>query len=443
MATGKLQPRGTGKLSPSSFTGKLTAGAKRLGDMLLEFNKITPAQLQEALEEQRHSNERLGEILVRFGLIDQAELEELLARQRGQWPVDPTIVRQHLGQVLEHAQQKKKLGEILVDFHRITPDQLEQALAEQDRTNERLGQVLVRLGLIANDELDAVLRLQTGEIPMPPGQIRERLGEILVHNRKITRAQLEEALRQQRFSRDQIGQILLAAGFITPADLDQALHIQGRMATASLVAVMAIASLSGCSGGTPAAPAQPSELNTRAAEETVAPSPAQSPDLVRDDKGNFAIKNVPFIKQGDDNTCAQAAMAMVLHYWGRNVPYQQVINESNPSNLPTPDGVISQYLTLRGLNVKEFQNGSLPYLQSLVDQGKPAIVLLDFGGLDQEHYVVVLGYNKTKKTVIFHDSIDGKFRAMNESEFMERWENANIVPLLGQNYYRLVYEIQG
>src|SRR5438874_13801819 len=98
MATAPLRPRGTGKLSSVGVTGKLRATAQRLGEMLLEFNKITPDQLQEALEEQRHTNERLGEILVRFGLINQAELEELLARQRGKWPVDPTVVRQHLNQ---------------------------------------------------------------------------------------------------------------------------------------------------------------------------------------------------------------------------------------------------------------------------------------------------------------------------------------------------------
>ncbi len=51
----------------------------------------------------------------------------------------------------------------------------------------------------------------------------DKLGESLLAQGKITRAQLDEALSVQRHDQRQLGQILLSAGYVSPADLAQAL----------------------------------------------------------------------------------------------------------------------------------------------------------------------------------------------------------------------------
>jgi len=54
---------------------------KRLGDMLLEENLITAADLQTAIEEQRKSGQLLGATLIALGLISEDALVRLLQRQ--------------------------------------------------------------------------------------------------------------------------------------------------------------------------------------------------------------------------------------------------------------------------------------------------------------------------------------------------------------------------
>ncbi len=55
-----------------------------------------------------------------------------------------------------------KLGEILLKENLVTPDQLKQALDDQKRTGGRLGNTLVKLGFLTDDEVTAVLSRQYG-----------------------------------------------------------------------------------------------------------------------------------------------------------------------------------------------------------------------------------------------------------------------------------------
>ena len=55
------------------------------------------------------------------------------------------------------------------------------------------------------------------------GTGEDKLGETLLAQGKITRAQLDEALSVQRHDQRQLGQILLSAGYVSPADLARAL----------------------------------------------------------------------------------------------------------------------------------------------------------------------------------------------------------------------------
>lgn len=159
--------------------------------------------------------------------------------------------------------------------------------------------------------------------------------------------------------------------------------------------------------------------------------------------GTVAISNVPFVKQGNDNTCAQAVMAMVLSYWGKTVNYQQIINETNPSNMPTDVNTISSYLTKKGLKAQDYQKASLNYLKSLINEGKPAIVLLDYGSVSTVHYVVVTGYNDKTQQVIINDSIDGANQKISYEQFGKWWQNSALSGLrvFGDKYERVAFNI--
>jgi type IV pilus assembly protein PilB len=56
---------------------------KRLGDMLIEANVITPQDLEDAIAEQRKSGELLGGTLVRLGIITESTLMKTLQEQLG------------------------------------------------------------------------------------------------------------------------------------------------------------------------------------------------------------------------------------------------------------------------------------------------------------------------------------------------------------------------
>ena len=73
-----------------------------------------------------------------------------------------------------------KLGEILVKQALLKSDQLSAAVDEQKRTNQRLGEILVRLGHISAMELDFILAQQKGNtLTGETDTVKQRLGDIL------------------------------------------------------------------------------------------------------------------------------------------------------------------------------------------------------------------------------------------------------------------------
>ncbi len=62
--------------------------SKRLGELLIRENILTPADLERAREDQRRNGGRLGEALVRLGLVDEQDLVRTLSKQYGVPTVD-------------------------------------------------------------------------------------------------------------------------------------------------------------------------------------------------------------------------------------------------------------------------------------------------------------------------------------------------------------------
>lgn len=140
----------------------------------------------------------------------------------------------------------RPLGELLVADGLLTADELEAALAEQRRTGRLVGEILVESGYISAFSLGRALAAQHGVELRPvagadqgppaakrpsrdPQQAAWRpLGKLLVEQEFLTRAQLEQALGEQRQSggRRLLGEILVGSGFLSGVSLARALAEQ-------------------------------------------------------------------------------------------------------------------------------------------------------------------------------------------------------------------------
>ena len=448
---------------------------RKLGEVLVNGSFIRPEDLERALAEQGRTNERIGEILVRLGFLSEMELGAVLAFHLDELEPTPEQAASDV---------RYKLGEILIKSGKIQRHQLEGALAEQEITNEKLGEVLVRLGLLSAEELRALLDWQGEHTRNSAKAVRFMLGEILVATQAITRDQLKQALAEQHLSRRQIGDILIEAGLVKPNILAEALRIQGKLVAASLVAVIGAGFLSGCCTGVSltgiavAGDGTFTDANgvsvpvnndtgtiapyaaTSSADRTVSAAAATQHQTQLSnghsytDYGDGArvIDGVPWIHQDatvnddgvtPDNTCAQAASTMVMHYWlGGSAPsYQTVVNQSNHFNMATSVGTLTGYLQAKGLQVNAYKHGNLNFLKASVDAGHPIICMLDFDGVP--HYIVVIGYNDTSNKIIYQDSIDGPNMSIDASQFLTDWTNNSIagMPIVGgQNYVGLAVD---
>jgi hypothetical protein len=104
--------------------------SKKLGEILVESNLVSEQQLLSALSIQEDSKKALGEILVEQGYISREKLEVALAKQYG-----------------------SKLGEILINERVINLGQLQEALGIQKTTNRAIGDILIELGYVTQENL--------------------------------------------------------------------------------------------------------------------------------------------------------------------------------------------------------------------------------------------------------------------------------------------------
>jgi type IV pilus assembly protein PilB len=118
-------------------TEQAASGSVRLGDLLLAEGLVTPAQLEEALRQQRVQTEYapLGHILVAQNIVTRDQLLTILERHR----------------------RSSKLGDLLIKSGDIDQAQLDTALAEQRRTGQPLGEALVQLGYVSEERLRLAL----------------------------------------------------------------------------------------------------------------------------------------------------------------------------------------------------------------------------------------------------------------------------------------------
>ncbi|MDQ2963052.1 MAG: hypothetical protein M3R31_07845 [Pseudomonadota bacterium] len=108
--------------------------------------------LGRAVESKKRDNLALGEALVSIGLIGHRELSELRTAQSES---DDLV-----GSLMVASAIRSRLGEMLLNAKRITSSQLEFALEMQRHQGGLLGEILVSLGWLDQETLDAALIAQ-------------------------------------------------------------------------------------------------------------------------------------------------------------------------------------------------------------------------------------------------------------------------------------------
>lgn len=117
------------------------------------------------------------------------------------------------------------------------------------------------------------------------------------------------------------------------------------------------------------------------------------------------ILNFPDSRQGHDFSCGDAATQAVLYYYGIEKREDVLIEEmkTNP-DLGTDIGAIVKYLNKHDLRAEYRKGMTVQDLRDNVDKGWPTILMIQawfdeyppdlktLAGLDNGHYVVVIGY---------------------------------------------------
>lgn len=117
---------------------------KKLGEILVESQLVSPATLERALKRQQENHKRLGIILVEMGVVAKEDIANALMAQEGK------------------SRFSKKLGNILVESGLITFATLERALENQKKSGMLLGRVLVDMGVISLEDVIEAQAVQKG-----------------------------------------------------------------------------------------------------------------------------------------------------------------------------------------------------------------------------------------------------------------------------------------
>jgi hypothetical protein len=126
---------------------------------------------------------------------------------------------------------KRRLGTILIDGEFAASEDVERALEDQIRSNELLGEILVRMGVVDRIDLNAVLSIQRDLVSLEEALklaagVKQLLGDLLIQARRVTPGQIEHALREQQSTGEILEEIFVRLGIISKPELEGLLAFQ-------------------------------------------------------------------------------------------------------------------------------------------------------------------------------------------------------------------------
>ena len=145
-----------GETPSSAHNGLRTMSELLLGQILIDNDKITRAQLVAALKLQAQEHVMIGQALVRLQHVDQVDVDEALEHQRELASGAETAPGMGRSKLLHEL----TLGEILTRSGGLSHEDLERGLMVQRATGKRLGEALVELGVTTWERIEKVTRMQ-------------------------------------------------------------------------------------------------------------------------------------------------------------------------------------------------------------------------------------------------------------------------------------------
>ena len=101
---------------------------------------------------------------------------------------------------------KMRLGDRLVRDQLLTSEQLQEALKLQDSDDLKLGEAIVKLGFLTEEQI-------VNSVAGQPQ--KQRIGDLLVQHKLISPAQLSKVLAEHKRSGKRIGEVVVQQGFVT------------------------------------------------------------------------------------------------------------------------------------------------------------------------------------------------------------------------------------
>lgn len=141
-----------------------------------------------------------------------------------------------------------------------------------------------------------------------------------------------------------------------------------------------------------------------------------------------SLLHVPFVEQRKD-TCAAAALSMVMAYWETPVAQDDIARELLQPELRGILGSrLQAFARSHGFDAIAYK-GDLAQLREYVQKGRPLIVAWKVGR-NRYHNVVVVGFDTERRVVIVNNPAIGAARDVSERDFEKRWAGAEHWTLL-------------
>lgn len=338
-----------------------------------------------------------------------------------------------------------KIGQIFKEIGLINQDQVKTILEEQKTTKKPFGRIMLEKKIVSSDFLHNVLSASSGDEKAIESLKNKKVGQLMVDLDYTTNEEINNCLLEQEKSNKKIGEIAQDKGYISKIQFTKVLSVQKKIVSFFIVGMAASSLLTGCK--TPNvgnySVVQNYSDGSGSPLKVLTVNPAGSVNYY--DDGTIAISNIPFYQQGNDNTCGQATMTSILNYWGVGLTYQNVVNQTNSWNMFTDVNKITEYLRKKGIYAQDYRGATTNFIKDRIRKGLPPIVLLDFGSLSSEHYVIVKGYNDDKKKFLILDPVDGPNIEIDYDNFENMWANKSLkkLGLFGDKYDRIVFDIGG
>lgn len=150
----------------------------------------------------------------------------------------------------------------------------------------------------------------------------------------------------------------------------------------------------------------------------------------REPEGGKVLLSVPFFPDSTDQ-CGPSVLASVLGYWGKPVEPAELKKEIYRASLK---GALTVDMLLaaqeRGLDA-DLGGGGLAEVKGELDAGRPVIAFLNVGfrAVPIGHYVVITGYDDSRRIVFAHSGKE-RDRRIGYGRFDKAWERTERWALL-------------